>query len=831
MDSALTHLNHFCATLPKQPYVTLQPIFSFEENEETHYIHAKVNLPSCVDPSLRQTKSVRGWRSERMATKDAAFQAYVKLHGAGLINDHLLPSHLDDHDPSEEGTPYVLVPDQHDPWIAIAKLWRSARNMYRRTISIRRPGRRTFEIALLLPLSTRPVSEFPLIHATGVTNLVSLCDNNEGIISTEDVSLVQNATNLILRSIYLDSMPTTARDFVILFQPSIKNDLLGEWLQNCSGFHPASKINLAVDSVSELGLLRHQRTSDGPLVICAWYCSDEDDTDISGACEHFDETKICAIPLTNQRNFLHKHSTGQSPITLNEPNCTGLTVEPVKLSKDRCTVDCLPFDFAEFALIAPSILYRVELGLIAEELCTRMVNLVKFSRIDLVVDSICAMSVELWTNHEQLEFLGSSVLKFIIARQLFVNHSNWHEGLLSKQKDLILSNKRLAEAALKASLDEFVITKSFSGHEWRPLYISEIEAVRPREERMLAVSILASTIRALIGAAFLDSDLSNATGCARFFLPEIKDWSSTALFDGTYRATRSSLFHHASYFMELESLLGYAFHDKSFLVEAMTHPSCDWSSTYCTYERLAFLGDAVLEMIVTEFLSREAKSFPRNLMHLFKVAVTNAKFLGFLCMDMERVVEKEHNGEDPNGDDHRRAYIRPWLFLRFSSMEIAKVRDESLERYLTLRRSIRSALSSSAKYPWQELAKLAATGFFAEIIQSLFGAIFIDSNGDMTKCNAFAEKSGVICYLKHIISNKIELRHPKSRLGESASGRKVAYIHCSKVNGVESPSCAISIDDHEEAKFYGEGTREYMEIRVAELALELQSHGQPGRPP
>lgn len=145
METALAHLNHFCASLPKQPYVDLDPVFSFEEDKTTQLIRAKVSLPSCIDPSLRRTCGKRIWHSERMATKDAAFQAYVKLHRAGLVNDHLLPFHSEDMKASERRTPIILVSGQHNPWIEIGSLWRKARKVYRTIVSIHRPGQLTLD--------------------------------------------------------------------------------------------------------------------------------------------------------------------------------------------------------------------------------------------------------------------------------------------------------------------------------------------------------------------------------------------------------------------------------------------------------------------------------------------------------------------------------------------------------------------------------------------------------------------------------------------------------------------------------------------------------------
>ncbi len=59
-------------------------------------------------------------------------------------------------------------------------------------------------------------------------------------------------------------------------------------------------------------------------------------------------------------------------------------------------------------------------------------------------------------------------------------------------------------------------------------------------------------------------------------------------------------------FSKLEELLGYRFKDKNLLLEALTHKSC--KKEY-NNERLEFLGDAVLDLVVGEYLY---KKFPKT---------------------------------------------------------------------------------------------------------------------------------------------------------------------------------------------------------------------------
>src|SRR4051794_18624987 len=86
----MQHLYHFCAILGGGQHVDLRPRFSFmvDENDLTT---AVVTLPTSVNAKLRQHRGKGAWLTERAARRDAAFQAYVALHKAGLVNDNLLP--------------------------------------------------------------------------------------------------------------------------------------------------------------------------------------------------------------------------------------------------------------------------------------------------------------------------------------------------------------------------------------------------------------------------------------------------------------------------------------------------------------------------------------------------------------------------------------------------------------------------------------------------------------------------------------------------------------------------------------------------------------------
>lgn len=64
-------------------------------------------------------------------------------------------------------------------------------------------------------------------------------------------------------------------------------------------------------------------------------------------------------------------------------------------------------------------------------------------------------STDLKCNYERLEFLGDSILGFVIAEHLFLIHAG-KEGILTAEKQRLVSTEPLANAAKMLKLDEYI---------------------------------------------------------------------------------------------------------------------------------------------------------------------------------------------------------------------------------------------------------------------------------------------------------------------------------------------------------------------------------------
>lgn len=82
----------------------------------------------------------------------------------------------------------------------------------------------------------------------------------------------------------------------------------------------------------------------------------------------------------------------------------------------------------------------------------------------------------------------------------------------------------------------------------------------------------------------------------------------------------------------IEQSLGYTFTDQAWLERALTHPSSDQKrSTNLAYERLEFLGDAVLELVVSTELFRLYPKADEGTLTKLRSGIVSRQHLSELC--------------------------------------------------------------------------------------------------------------------------------------------------------------------------------------------------------
>ncbi len=97
-------------------------------------------------------------------------------------------------------------------------------------------------------------------------------------------------------------------------------------------------------------------------------------------------------------------------------------------------------------------------------------------------------------HNERLEFLGDSVLGFVVSEHLFKNYPNHAEGDLTNFRSSLVNARSLAEAAKRLDLGKY-------------LFLSKGEESTGGRDRQY---LLANTFEALLGAIYLDSGIKPA---------------------------------------------------------------------------------------------------------------------------------------------------------------------------------------------------------------------------------------------------------------------------------------------------------------------------------
>ncbi len=117
-----------------------------------------------------------------------------------------------------------------------------------------------------------------------------------------------------------------------------------------------------------------------------------------------------------------------------------------------------------------------------------------------------------------------------------------------------------------------------------------------------------------------------------------------------------------SYTMDkLEETIAYEFHDKGLLMQALTHSSYSNEQKQGNrenYERLEFLGDAVLELVSSEYLFHAHKTIPEGELTKRRASMVCEPSLAFCAKDLELgMYMRLGKGEESTGGRTRESII------------------------------------------------------------------------------------------------------------------------------------------------------------------------------
>ena len=291
-------------------------------------------------------------------------------------------------------------------------------------------------------------------------------------------------------------------------------------------------------------------------------------------------------------------------------------------------------------------------------------------------------------NLERLEMLGDTFLKLAVSLHLYCTYREKDEGKLTQRKIRQISNLALFRAAKKTSLSGFQQSTQLARDAWCPtgcqkstaesvVTAMEVLEVTPSSEppekevddagkaedqglgsrrdkaktQEIADKSVADSMEALIGAYLICCGYTGALrfmkflglkvlpgddkadicelaknrrkGCYAEFWPQEEKNSGANQSQGI----RDMPSRMVSGLGNFENAIDYNFNSKLYLVEALTHASYQANRITPCYERLEFLGDALLDFLVTQHIYfRQENLSPGELTDIRQALVNNNIF-------------------------------------------------------------------------------------------------------------------------------------------------------------------------------------------------------------
>jgi dsRNA-specific ribonuclease len=781
-------------------------------------------LPNAIDADIRRTRSLETWRTEKAAKKDAAFEAFVTLYKHGLVDDHLMPlvkGEFQNEQEVQKRQPKVEVEERGDIWKSLDQKWAAEEgHLYVSTLEVSFSTGEKVGIDLILPVELPEVEPLRLLWYQDATAIATFGRSRRIAYDPKLVERGKRAAYRLFQTMFFLRMDNDRRDFSYLFVPRE-----GEFWD----LSPDVQVN-ALEAITnnrslDTGLIRGQNNvpyvfrrlrTDLALTEAEEFKGHRTQTQRTLDDVRRDQPLLEVTELSKQRDFLHVEAGKRKG------------AKTVFLLPEFVTIDTLPWKYSQLALLLPFLINKVEKALLAADLRQNL----GFQDLPnaLMVHALTASSTRDPVDYQRLEFLGDSILKVLASVALMDEFPLYHEGYLTAAKDQVVSNNASSKAAAKMRLSHWINTAPFTAAKWRPRYAGS--AAKPNS-KMLSTKILADVVEAIIGVSYLTGGYEGATKCCATFglgaewpwrplTERVESLQATAATNGARHSGK-----YPAHFDEVETLLGYRFRNRVLLLEATTHLSYGAADSISTsYQRLEFLGDAVLDTVIVNTLYHfPGVKLTHINMHHLKSCCVNAHLLAFLCVgattEIERL-EPHPNGKGPPQIMRRTVSLH--RFLRQNNQGLQDAQRKFVRRYEQWKDEIFEQLETAPEYPWSDMQKLDAPKHLSDIIESIIGAMWIDADGDFAVVERFLERLGVMKVLRRLVTGNVVVNHPLSRFGIKAAGdgkMGVVKYECELEEAKSTYWCEVRINDDRIARVTGCVSRQHARTVAAAEGLKV----------
>ena len=506
--------------------------------------------------------------------------------------------------------------------------------------------------------------------------------------------------------------------------------------------------------------------------------------------------KIVRVPLPNRPPFIfHRWET-------NDHRQLCLTCKPLKRQDDlkspfypdngavsqttlgdekclvflasQCEIDLMDINFVRLSMNMPRLFYHISDFTTAYQLRNEVLEGLPYSNLQYTVTAIRAPCSNRETNYQLLEFVGDTILKYVVSRFLYSGQPCWPERFLTKRRVHLVCNERLAAEALEIGLDRYIITEPRHKRSWTlPSWPRQTDS-----DRTLSTKLLADVVEALIGATFLDTDedLEAARQCVHRLIPAVP------LADSPFQPRPQIPANVAANLIEAERLIGRTFQQKTLLLEALTLSSGGSQLRVESYQRLEFLGDAILDLIVVKHLLRlqgNRENLSQGELTRLRASLVNAHLLGYFNLRFGIVFRLPGVYTNPDNGDFSiktvASHLSLWQLLRHDSSDLITAQQECAQRYQKLSAGLQDVIEHGSSYPWETLLALCPAKFYSDMVESVIGAIFVDSGGQLSPCEDFLTRIGLMDYMHRMVNEHVDVIHPRDKLQQLLGSRHTDY--------------------------------------------------------
>ncbi|XP_054814842.1 endoribonuclease Dicer homolog 3a-like isoform X2 [Prosopis cineraria] len=321
-----------------------------------------------------------------------------------------------------------------------------------------------------------------------------------------------------------------------------------------------------------------------------------------------------------------------------------------------CTLD-VRRDVLKSLYLLPSLMQRLESFMLASQLRQEIAgqdssfNIPSFLILEALTTVRCCEKFSM----ERLELLGDSVLKYAVSCDLFLKYPKKHEGQLSAQRTWAVCNSTLHKYGTDHKIQGYIRDSAFEPRRWvapgqhsiHPVHCEcgvenlevpldeKFQSEDPkivvgkfcdRRHRWICSKTIADCVEALIGAYHVGGGLLASLHVMKWFgicvdlEPSLVDEAIAVASLHIYSPKQNEI-------ASLETKIGYEFSVKGLLLEAITHASENELGGCYSYERLEFLGDSVLDLLITWHLYQSHTDIdPGELTDLRSASVNNENF-------------------------------------------------------------------------------------------------------------------------------------------------------------------------------------------------------------